>query len=327
MLPRRALQLWRLPPPCLPPCCALRSLSTAPASAPLPDAAPGAPTTHFGFQTVDASSKAALVGDVFKRVAASYDLMNDLMSGTLHRLWKDEFVRMVGPLSPSRAGAQTVCLDVAGGTGDIAFRLVEQLRSALPLGGGSLPPPLPHVIVCDINPAMLGVGRERADARGYHSSAGATIIAAAPAGVAAGAPQLSWVEGDAEALPIASDSVDLYTIAFGIRNVTRVDQALREAFRVLKPGGRFMCLEFSRVEDPVLRQVYDAVRAEVVAGRRVRTDSHAYTLAHTTSATIPRSTLSTSSPPWASSWRMTAAPTSTSWRAFASSLRRRTLLP
>jgi len=216
---------------------------------------------------VDASSKAALVGDVFKRVAASYDLMNDLMSGTLHRLWKDEFLRMAGPLTPARSGAQTVCLDVAGGTGDIAFRLVEQLRAATPLAhSGGAPPPLPpHVIVCDINPAMLGVGRSRADARGYSSSGGAGADAgadgAADGGARGSGPQLSWVEGDAEKLPITSGSVDLYTIAFGIRNVTHVDQALREAFRVLKPGGRFMCLEFSHVEDPILRQVYDAVSA------------------------------------------------------------------
>ena len=145
-----------------------------------------------------------------------------------------------------------MCLDVAGGTGDIAFRIVERLRQSF-----ARPQVPPRVIVCDINPAMLGVGQQRAAQLGFAADA------ADPS-----APQLSWVEGDAEKLPIPSGSVDLFTIAFGIRNVTHVDQAVREAFRVLKPGGRFMCLEFSRVENPLLRQVYDAVRARAGGGGR-----------------------------------------------------------
>ncbi len=153
-------------------------------------------------------------------------------------------------------------LDVAGGTGDIAFRL----RDAIAASHVRVAKP-PRITVCDINPRMLAVGQERAAARGYTG-----------AGAAAGAPQLAWVEGNAEALPFPDASMDLYTIAFGIRNVTHVDAALREAFRVLKPGGRFMCLEFSRVGNPLLRAAYDAYSFNVIPalGQAVAQDRDAY---------------------------------------------------
>ena len=232
-----------------------RALAASSARRALSTAAPSAAaTTHFGAATVAASDKARLVAGVFAKVAASYDDMNDLMSGGLHRLWKDELVRMAAPdalvSDALRAGkgagafAPTVLLDVAGGTGDVAFRLFEGLRRALvrPPPPGGAPP---TVIVCDINPAMLKVGEQRARARGYVGG-----------GVQ---PVLRFQQGDAERLDFLPDaSVDLYTIAFGIRNVTRVDAALREAHRVLRPGGRFMCLEFSRVENPLLARLYDA---------------------------------------------------------------------
>lgn len=229
--------------------------------------------THFGFKTVDEGDKVKLVGDVFRRVADSYDVMNDLMSASLHRLWKDEFVRMAGPLlSPTRT-EQTVLLDVAGGTGDIAFRLVNKMRRSY-----IRPRVRPRVIVCDINPSMLGVGQERARALGLdlapaadaaaHTAADTAAAGDAGASAASDAdlnsPELVWQQGDAEKLPFPDSSVDLYTIAFGIRNVTHVDAALREAYRVLRPGGRFMCLEFSRVNNPLLRAAYDAYSFNVI---------------------------------------------------------------
>lgn len=167
-------------------------------------------------------------------------------------------------------GKPAVCLDVAGGTGDISFRIADSVRRSYLR---SSPPP--HIIVCDINEAMLGVGRERATAAGYLGAtlidvhAPPMLIAPAPRCTAAlaladtadvEAPRLSFLQGNAEELPLPDASVDLYTIAFGIRNVTHVDRALRDAYRVLKPGGRFMCLEFSRVEVPGIAQLYDAVR-------------------------------------------------------------------
>ena len=205
------------------------------------------------------------------------------------------------------AGDQrTIVLDVAGGTGDIAFRVMDAMRASL-----ERPAQRPHVIVCDINPAMLDVGRQRADELGYtcawpvaavHRLATASSMGRTPlhssslmphsklstralpipdttypplarrrsaASLDAEMPAVSWVAGDAEQLPIASESIDLFTIAFGIRNVTRVDAALREAYRVLRPGGRFMCLEFSHVHTPGVREVYDAVRRVAVARRVV----------------------------------------------------------
>ena len=160
----------------------------------------------FGFRTVEAGAKQPLVDEVFHKVARRYDLMNDIMSAGMHRVWKDAMVAALNP--PKRAGWTS--LDVAGGTGDIAFRIVEASgRTA-------------HVTVLDINGSMLGVGRERAEKRGLLDN-------------------LDFVEANAEALPFEDEGFDAYTIAFGIRNVPRIDVALSEAFRVLKPGGRFLC--------------------------------------------------------------------------------------
>ncbi|MCC0031168.1 MAG: bifunctional demethylmenaquinone methyltransferase/2-methoxy-6-polyprenyl-1,4-benzoquinol methylase UbiE [Brucellaceae bacterium] len=177
----------------------------------------------YGFQQVDPDEKQGKVNDVFHRVARRYDIMNDVMSGGMHRLWKDA---MVSWLAPSKTRPYR-SLDVAGGTGDIAFRIIEASgRNA-------------HVTVLDINGSMLDVGRERA----------------AKAGLA---ERTDFVEANAEALPFDDNSFDAYTIAFGIRNVPHIDTALAEAHRVLKPGGRFMCLEFSEVDAPLLEKVYDA---------------------------------------------------------------------
>ncbi len=163
--------------------------------------------THFGFKSVDEEEKSSLVRGVFDSVASRYDVMNDLMSAGLHRLWKND---MVGWLCP-RDGMKII--DVAGGTGDIAFRMQERADC--------------HVTICDINQHMLEEGRNRAIDRNI------------PQGI-------EWVCGDAEALPLPDSDFDAYTIAFGIRNVTHIDlSALEEAYRVLKPGGRFLCLEFS----------------------------------------------------------------------------------
>jgi demethylmenaquinone methyltransferase/2-methoxy-6-polyprenyl-1,4-benzoquinol methylase len=199
--------------------------------------------TDFGFQKVPVEDKQGLVDDVFQKVASRYDLMNDLMSAGLHRLWKEALVTMLDP--PRRQPFHL--LDVAGGTGDIAFR-------ALAAGG-----PETRVTVADINPAMLAVGRERAAARGLEGRA-------------------SFVEANAEALPQDSGCVDAYTIAFGIRNVPRIDRALSEAFRVLKRGGRFLCLEFSTVDVPGLDRLYDLYSFSVIPplGRIVTGDGEPY---------------------------------------------------
>lgn len=163
----------------------------------------------------------------------SYDIMNDFMSGGMHRVWKDSFIDQMHPVGPLRV------LDVAGGTGDIAFRIAQRLSTPKnSYGEGS------SITICDINSSMLEVGRDRA----------AKLL-----------PEqnhmFQWVQDDAEQLQFESNSFDVYTIAFGIRNVTHVDKALAEAYRVLKPGGRFMCLEFSQVPNPLIRTVYDAVSA------------------------------------------------------------------
>ncbi|EJF91173.1 bifunctional demethylmenaquinone methyltransferase/2-methoxy-6-polyprenyl-1,4-benzoquinol methylase UbiE [Bartonella tamiae] len=176
----------------------------------------------FGFQTVAENQKQTMVNDVFHSVAKKYDIMNDVMSIGMHRLWKDAFVSW---LSPSKTKNWNV-LDVAGGTGDIAFRIVEASNRQA------------HATVLDINSSMLEVGTERAQKKGLSSF-------------------IDFIEANAENLPFDEDSFDAYTIAFGIRNVPHIDQALSEAFRVLKPGGRFMCLEFSEVEMPILDKIYD----------------------------------------------------------------------
>ena len=203
-----------------------------------------AQTTSFGFREVDLDAKQGLVDDVFHSVASRYDIMNDVMSGGLHRLWKDA---MVSRLAPPRSGRRPFkVLDMAGGTGDIAFRIVK--RSA----GHA------EVTVADINASMLAVGRERAEARGLKG--------------------LSFVEANAEELPWGEASFDAYTIAFGIRNVPRIDRALAEAFRVLKSGGRFLCLEFSAVDAPVADKVYDLYSFHLVPkiGRVVAKDEDSY---------------------------------------------------
>ena len=180
-------------------------------------------TTHFGFRDVPLNDKKTLVNDVFRSVAQRYDLMNDLMSLGLHRAWKDALVTALDP-PKTRPFA---LLDIAGGTGDVALR-------AIAAGGEQT-----RATVCDINREMLSVGRDRKIDRNIP-------------GV------ITWVCGNAEALPFPDASFDAYTIAFGIRNVTHIDVALAEARRVLKPGGRFLCLEFSKVEVPGLDTLYDA---------------------------------------------------------------------
>lgn len=206
---------------------------------------PSGETTHFGFQDVPSADKARMVGDVFDRVARRYDLMNDLMSGGLHRLWKDAMVAWLSP--PQRpGGAPYKVVDVAGGTGDIAFRIAARCPRA-------------DIDVVDINAEMLSVGLSRSLSR--------------PEG-----DQTRFTAGDAEALPLPSSTFDAYTIAFGIRNVTNVDNALSEAFRVLKPGGRFLCLEFSQVDVPGLDRIYDAYSFNVIPamGRSVIGDAEPY---------------------------------------------------
>jgi demethylmenaquinone methyltransferase/2-methoxy-6-polyprenyl-1,4-benzoquinol methylase len=197
-----------------------------------------APTTvSFGYEQVDPEEKTRRVGEVFASVAKRYDIMNDLMSAGMHRLWKDDFVRALNP----RAGERV--LDMAGGTGDIAFRIA---RSGA------------DVVVADINPNMLEVGRERAGKKGLTG--------------------LEWREENAETLSFADRQFDAYTIAFGIRNVTDIPAALREAHRVLKFGGRFFCLEFSTTEWPGFGEVYDLYSEKLVPriGKAVAGDADSY---------------------------------------------------
>ncbi|CAD6581000.1 MAG: 2-hexaprenyl-6-methoxy-1,4-benzoquinone methyltransferase [Alectoria sarmentosa] len=193
-------------------------------------------TTHFGFKTVPSSSKQSHVANVFTSVASSYDTMNDLMSVGTHRLWKDYFVRSINPgirNSGKEKGQGQTILDVAGGTGDIAFRVLEHC-TAINNDHAS------KIIVSDINPDMLAEGKRRARSGGYEQSG-----------------RLSWMEANAEDLSeVGNNSIDLYTVAFGIRNFTHKDLALREAFRVLKPGGVFACLEFSKVNNRIFEAVY-----------------------------------------------------------------------
>jgi demethylmenaquinone methyltransferase / 2-methoxy-6-polyprenyl-1,4-benzoquinol methylase len=201
-------------------------------------------TTHFGFRDVPLDEKQTLVNDVFRSVASRYDLMNDLMSAGLHRVWKDI---MINALNPPRADTPFALLDVAGGTGDVAFRAAKAAGSGF------------RATVCDINSDMLDVGRERAAARHLDD-------------------RVSFVEGNAEALALPDRGFDGYTIAFGIRNVPRIDLALAEAYRVLRPGGRFLCLEFSTVDVPGLDRIYDLFSFKVIPplGRAVTGDADSY---------------------------------------------------
>jgi demethylmenaquinone methyltransferase / 2-methoxy-6-polyprenyl-1,4-benzoquinol methylase len=199
-------------------------------------------TTHFGNREVAETEKAGLVHEVFTSVASRYDVMNDVMSVGVHRLWKDAMMDWLAPRPGQRL------LDVAGGTGDIAFRFLRRAPSA-------------SAVVFDMTESMLIEGRKRADAQRLSD-------------------RLEWVAGDAMALPFEDGSFDVYTISFGIRNVTRIPDALREAYRVLKPGGRLMVLEFSQLPNPGLQWVYDRysfnvipTMGQVVAGDR---DSYQY---------------------------------------------------
>lgn len=203
-----------------------------------------AQTTHFGFSEVPLDDKQTLVNQVFHNVASRYDLMNDLMSLGLHRVWKDI---MINALNPPKSDASFTLLDVAGGTGDIAFRAARA-------GGRGF-----RATVCDINPEMLSVGRERATAEHLDD-------------------RVSFIEGNAEALAFPDRTFDAYTIAFGIRNVPRIDVALGEAFRVLAPGGHFLCLEFSAVDVPGLDRLYDLWSFRLIPslGRAVTGDAESY---------------------------------------------------
>ena len=198
----------------------------------------------FGYRRVKAEEKARLVREVFDSVADRYDLMNDLMSAGLHRVWKE---LMINALNPPRSDAPFALLDVAGGTGDIAFRAADAAGSGF------------KATVCDINADMLAVGRERAAARHLDD-------------------RISFVEGNAEELAFADRTFDAYTIAFGIRNVPRIDRALAEAYRVLRPGSRFLCLEFSSVDVPGLDRLYDLFSFKVIPplGRAVTGDADSY---------------------------------------------------
>ncbi|XP_005093926.2 2-methoxy-6-polyprenyl-1,4-benzoquinol methylase, mitochondrial [Aplysia californica] len=258
--------------------------------------------THFGFQSVPEEEKEQKVHEVFSNVAKTYDLMNDVMSGGLHRVWKDVFMDRFSP-APG-----TKLLDVAGGTGDIAQRFLKYVRSPTHIDLDSdlsadieLPRDITaqvymdpaedttdwssssssdeeerrknsssryiqrpdqngsHVTVSDINQDMLDVGREKLLQLGYNAG-------------------ISWFQGNAESLPFSDGEFDAYTIAFGIRNCTHVQQVINEAYRVLKPGGRFMCLEFSEVPNPLLRSVYDSYSFQVipVMGQVIASDWKSY---------------------------------------------------
>jgi len=201
-------------------------------------------STHFGYREIASTDKQGLVNEVFHSVARRYDLMNDLMSGGLHRAWKNI---MVATLNPPRGDMPFALLDVAGGTGDISFRAAKAAG------------PNFHATVCDINAEMLAVGRERAVERHLDD-------------------RVTFVEGNAEALAFADKSFDAYTIAFGIRNVPQIPLALKEAYRVLKPGSRFLCLEFSTVTMPGLDKIYDMFSFNVIPqiGKAVTGDAESY---------------------------------------------------
>ncbi|MDO6728291.1 MAG: bifunctional demethylmenaquinone methyltransferase/2-methoxy-6-polyprenyl-1,4-benzoquinol methylase UbiE [Cognatishimia sp.] len=197
-------------------------------------------TTHFGFETVPESEKAGRVQGVFGSVASKYDVMNDVMSMGIHRIWKDAMMDWLAPRPGQRL------LDVAGGTGDISFRFLGRA------GEG-------HATVCDLTEPMLVAGRKRAEADNLADS-------------------LDWVVGDAMALPFEDNTFDVYTISFGIRNVTRPQEALNEAYRVLKPGGRLMVLEFSQLPNPAMQWAYDRYSFNVIPemGKLIADDRDSY---------------------------------------------------
>jgi len=197
-------------------------------------------TTHFGYQTVPEEAKADMVHGVFTNVASKYDVMNDAMSLGIHRIWKDAMMDWLAPRNGQRL------LDVAGGTGDISFRFLKRAPDA-------------HATVFDMTQGMLDEGKLRPEA-------------------IAQADRLDWVCGDAMAMPFLDNSFDVYTISFGIRNVTRIQDALNEAFRVLKPGGRIMVLEFSQIPNPGLQWLYDRYSFNIIPplGKLIANDRDSY---------------------------------------------------
>jgi demethylmenaquinone methyltransferase / 2-methoxy-6-polyprenyl-1,4-benzoquinol methylase len=200
---------------------------------------PNPESTWFGNRRVKPSEKTGLVQGVFASVAQRYDLMNDLMSGGLHRLWKDRLVRMMSP----QAGQ--VIVDVAGGTGDIALRCARRTEGKA------------KIIVCDLSPKMLAEGKAKAIDHGW-------LPGESPSPLGGKNAAIEWITGNAENLPLPSRSADIYCIAFGLRNVTHIDKALTEAARVLKPGGRFYCLEFSPGVAKHLKPLYDRYCDEIL---------------------------------------------------------------
>lgn len=198
-------------------------------------------STQFGYEDVSPAEKTARVHGVFDSVADKYDLMNDLMSGGIHRHWKAHFIRMIRPRNNQKF------LDVAGGTGDIAFRLRDKIG------------PEADITLCDLTEHMLSVGRDRAIDKGWLND-------------------FKWTTGNAEDLPFADNSFDVYTIAFGLRNVTHIDKALKEAHRVLRPGGRFFCLEFSKVRNPLLGKAYNLYSKALIPqlGQIIANDRDSY---------------------------------------------------
>lgn len=205
--------------------------------------ASGGMETSYGFVDVEKGQKQDLVNEVFHNVAKRYDIMNDVMSFGMHRAWKDAMISALNP----RASAHFKALDVAGGTGDIAFRIIEAAQANA------------HATVLDINGSMLEVGQQRARTKKIED-------------------QLTFVEANAEDLPFEDNTFDAYTIAFGIRNVPRIEVALKEAYRVLKRGGRFLCLEFSDVDMPLFEKAYEAWSFKAIPqfGRLITGDSEPY---------------------------------------------------
>lgn len=195
----------------------------------------------FGYKSVDPDHKQDMVDEVFHSVAQKYDIMNDAMSFGIHRLWKNRLIREIRPKSHYKY------LDVAGGTGDIAFKLYESTHKKA------------NITVCDINPSMLEVGQDRAIDKGYGDN-------------------FKWVTANAEKLPFEDNSFDIYTIVFGLRNVAHIDRALEDAKRVLKPGGRFYCMEFSHVDNPLIRKFYDIYSEKLIPqmGQLIANDKESY---------------------------------------------------